>query len=207
MSFGPQALSAVPAGVGSEQAQSTGRPQHIHTVAFAQPIPTERTASIWHLMTSGVAAAVSRTLTSPLERLKLLRQTGRPDYVGLSMMDSWRRIHSLEGFRGFFTGNGANVIRVVPFSAIEFHSFVFFKDLILPPDNPRHKVSLLYCGALAGITASVLTYPLDFIRTVLTVQTPHKYRGMRDVARRIYAKKGPITFFRGMYTSLLVGLR
>lgn len=183
--------------------QQPAKPQHIHTVAFAQPIPTERKTSVWHLFTSSVAALASRTFTSPLERLKLLRQVGRPEFAGLSMMDSWSRIYRLEGARGFLIGNGANVIRAVPFSAIEFHSFVFFKDWILPPDSPRHKASLLYCGALAGITASVLTYPLDFIRTVLTVQTPHKYRGMRDVARRLYVKKGPLAFYRGMFTSLL----
>jgi solute carrier family 25 phosphate transporter 23/24/25/41 len=73
----------------------------------------------------GVAGAVSRTVVSPLERLKILYQVqsvGREEYklsVGKGLMKMWRE----EGWRGFMRGNGTNCIRIVPYSAVQFASF------------------------------------------------------------------------------------
>ena len=114
------------------------------------------------------------------------------------------KFYSLEGLKGFFRGNGSNVVRIVPFSAIEFYTFEICKESILPPDNPRHKPSLLLCGSLSGIAASVLTYPLDFVRTILTIQTDAKYKGMWDAGTQVYRAKGFFALYKGLFTSLLV---
>jgi len=117
------------------------------------------------------------------------------------------KFYSSEGVKGFFRGNGSNVVRIVPFSAIEFYTFEYCKDRLLPADNPRQKSGLLLCGSLAGIAASTLTYPLDFIRTMLTVQTEAKYKGMWDAGQQVYRAKGFFALYKGLFTSLLVGTR
>jgi solute carrier family 25 phosphate transporter 23/24/25/41 len=77
----------------------------------------------------GVAGAVSRTVVSPLERLKILFQVqsaGRDAYklsVGKALMKMWKE----EGWRGFMRGNGTNCIRIVPYSAVQFGSYNFYK--------------------------------------------------------------------------------
>lgn len=77
----------------------------------------------------GVAGAVSRTVVSPLERLKILFQVqsaGQTEYkmsVGKALGKMWRE----EGFRGFMRGNGTNCIRIVPYSAVQFGSYNFYK--------------------------------------------------------------------------------
>lgn len=77
----------------------------------------------------GVAGAVSRTVVSPLERLKILFQVqsaGRDAYkmsVGEGLKKMWRE----EGWRGFMRGNGTNCIRIVPYSAVQFGSYNFYK--------------------------------------------------------------------------------
>ena len=77
----------------------------------------------------GVAGAVSRTVVSPLERLKILFQVqsvGRDEYkgsVGKGLMKIWRE----EGWRGMMRGNGTNCIRIVPYSAVQFGSYNFYK--------------------------------------------------------------------------------
>jgi hypothetical protein len=76
-----------------------------------------------------VAGAVSRTVVSPLERLKILFQiqsVGREEYklsVGKGLAKMWRD----EGWRGFMRGNGTNCIRIVPYSAVQFGSYNFYK--------------------------------------------------------------------------------
>lgn len=80
-------------------------------------------------LAGGVAGAVSRTVVSPLERLKILFQiqsVGRNEYkmsVGKGLMKMWRD----EGWRGFMRGNGTNCIRIVPYSAVQFGSYNFYK--------------------------------------------------------------------------------
>lgn len=79
----------------------------------------------------GVAGAVSRTVVSPLERLKILYQiqsAGRTEYklsVGKGLAKMWRD----EGWRGFMRGNGTNCIRIVPYSAVQFGSYNFYKKV------------------------------------------------------------------------------
>ena len=79
----------------------------------------------------GVAGAVSRTVVSPLERLKILFQiqsAGREEYklsVGKALGKMWRE----EGWRGFMRGNGTNCIRIVPYSAVQFGSYNFYKKV------------------------------------------------------------------------------
>lgn len=39
------------------------------------------------------------------------------------------RMYTEEGVRGFFKGNGTNVARIAPFSAIQFFSFDLYKGV------------------------------------------------------------------------------
>ncbi len=80
-------------------------------------------------LAGGVAGAVSRTVVSPLERLKILFQiqsAGRNEYkisVGKGLMKMWKD----EGWRGLMRGNGTNCVRIVPYSAVQFGSYNFYK--------------------------------------------------------------------------------
>lgn len=77
----------------------------------------------------GVAGAVSRTVVSPLERLKILFQVqsvGREEYkmsVPKALAKMWRE----EGWRGLMAGNGTNCIRIVPYSAVQFSAYNVYK--------------------------------------------------------------------------------
>lgn len=83
-------------------------------------------------LAGGVAGAVSRTVVSPLERLKILFQiqsAGRSEYklsVAKGLMKMWKD----EGWRGFMRGNGTNCVRIVPYSAVQFSSYSFYKKVI-----------------------------------------------------------------------------
>ncbi|ERT01871.1 hypothetical protein HMPREF1624_00165 [Sporothrix schenckii ATCC 58251] len=123
----------------------------------------------------GVAGAVSRTVVSPLERLKILFQiqsVGRTEYqmpVGQALKKMWVE----EGWRGFMRGNGTNCIRIVPYSAVQFGSYNFYKTHLFEsyPGADLTSLARLTCGGIAGITSVVFTYPLDIVRTRLSIQT------------------------------------
>ncbi|MCJ1339592.1 hypothetical protein MMC09_004882 [Bachmanniomyces sp. S44760] len=125
-------------------------------------------------LAGGVAGAVSRTVVSPLERLKILYQiqsVGREEYkmsVGKGLMKMWRE----EGWRGLMRGNGTNCVRIIPYSAVQFGSYNLYKKAVEPyPGSDLSAPKRLLCGGMAGITSVTVTYPLDIVRTRLSIQS------------------------------------
>jgi solute carrier family 25 phosphate transporter 23/24/25/41 len=161
----------------------------------------------------GVAGAVSRTVVSPLERLKILFQiqnVGRNEYkmsVPKALAKMWRD----EGWRGFMAGNGTNCIRIVPYSAVQFSAYNvykrFFEDT---PGSALGPYQRLLCGGLAGITSVTFTYPLDIVRTRLSIQTAsfeglkrggpgQKLPGMWEILVGMYKNEGGfLALYRGI---------
>lgn len=122
------------------------------------------------LIAGGMAGAISRTSVSPLERIKILFQIQVPDNIQFrGIFGTLRRIWMEEGWIGYFKGNGTNIVRIVPYSAVQFASYETYKKLLL---NERQHLSVpqtLAAGAGAGITSVTATYPLDIIRTRLSL--------------------------------------
>ena len=161
----------------------------------------------------GVAGAVSRTVVSPLERLKILYQiqsVGRNEYkmpIGKALGKIWKE----EGFAGFMKGNGSNCIRIVPYSAIQFASYNFYKRFFEhTPGAPLDPIQRLTCGAIAGITSVTSTYPLDIVRTRLSIQSASfkdlsktevgkKLPGMWELLKSMYLHEGGVrALYRGI---------
>ena len=160
----------------------------------------------------GVAGAVSRTVVSPLERLKILYQVqsaGRNEYqmsVGKALGKMWRD----EGWQGFMRGNGINCLRIVPYSAVQFGSFNLYKRTA--ENWTGHNLTSferLLCGGVAGITSVTFTYPLDIVRTRLSIQTASfaslakregKPPGMWPTMKLMYQTEGGMS---GLYRGIL----
>ncbi|KAI9848440.1 MAG: hypothetical protein M1837_000235 [Sclerophora amabilis] len=142
-------------------------PRLLHLRQFiAQPV-------VAAFLAGGVAGAVSRTVVSPLERLKILLQVqsfGREEYklsVGKGLMKMWKE----EGWKGFMRGNGTNCVRIVPYSAVQFGSYSFYKKFVETAPGEMSPLRRLLCGGAAGITSVTFTYPLDIVRTRLSIQS------------------------------------
>ncbi|PGH04755.1 hypothetical protein AJ79_06976 [Helicocarpus griseus UAMH5409] len=165
----------------------------------------------------GVAGAVSRTIVSPLERLKILLQiqsVGRTEYK-LSIWKALVKIGREEGWRGFMRGNGTNCIRIVPYSAVQFGSYSFYKKLFEPtPGGELTPLRRLLCGGIAGITSVTFTYPLDIVRTRLSIQSAsfselrkepqQRLPGIFQTMRLMYRTEGGfLALYRGIIPTVL----
>ncbi|KAL4911691.1 mitochondrial carrier domain-containing protein [Aspergillus aurantiobrunneus] len=164
-------------------------------------------------LAGGIAGAVSRTIVSPLERLKILLQiqtVGREEYK-LSIWQALKKIGKEEGWRGFLRGNGTNCIRIIPYSAVQFGSYNFYKRFAEPtPHADLTPIRRLICGGAAGITSVVITYPLDIVRTRLSIQSAsfsalkresagEKLPGMFTTMVLIYKREGGLlALYRGI---------
>ncbi|RKP11551.1 mitochondrial carrier domain-containing protein [Piptocephalis cylindrospora] len=163
-----------------------------------------------HFIAGGVAGGVSRTVVSPLERMKILFQVQgagtHTAYRGIwgTLVKMWKE----EGFRGYMRGNGTNVVRIVPYSAVQFASYEHYKKMLMEEGKTELTTARrLAAGALAGITSVAATYPLDIIRTRLSVQSgsmmqhgpDFKLPGIWDTGVKMYREEGGVrSLFRGL---------
>ncbi|KAJ3056456.1 hypothetical protein HK097_006775 [Rhizophlyctis rosea] len=112
--------------------------------------------TVKHLTAGGFAGAVSRTIVSPLERMKIMMQVQGVDgrHKG-TVFENLAKIYREEGMMGYLRGNGANVIRIVPYSAVQFATYEYFKiKLKDPATNKLSTLRRLAAGALAGAASA-----------------------------------------------------
>ncbi|OLL22099.1 putative mitochondrial carrier [Neolecta irregularis DAH-3] len=160
-----------------------------------------------------VAGAVSRTVVSPLERIKILFQVqgpGQSSYNGV--FSALSQIWKTEGWKGFMRGNGTNCIRIIPYSAVQFTAYSIYKKLLADRNGDLGTFRKLGAGAFAGITSVVATYPLDITRTRLSIQTAtishnvpkSQIPGMIAVMKQLYLNEGGImALYRGVWPTLI----
>ncbi|KAJ2614127.1 hypothetical protein H4S08_001862 [Coemansia sp. RSA 1365] len=129
-----------------------------------------------HLIAGGVSGAVSRTVVSPLERMKILFQVqskgAGSSYNGIigTLAKIWRE----EGVSGYMRGNGTNVVRIVPYSAVQFATYEHLKQQLMEEGKSELDTKRrLIAGGGAGMASVAATYPLDIVRTRISVQSAH----------------------------------
>ncbi|KAH7286556.1 hypothetical protein KP509_32G012500 [Ceratopteris richardii] len=163
------------------------------------------------LIAGGVSGGFSKTVVAPLERTKLLYQTQNATFQSLGVTRTLLFIHKREGFSGFYRGNGAGVVRIVPYAALHFMAYEQYRRWIINYWPERvHPGALpdFMAGSLAGGTAVLFTYPLDLAMTTLGYQVrdprtgSQAYTGIRDVFSKVVQANGLKGLYRGIGPTL-----
>lgn len=123
-----------------------------------------------NLAAGSLAGAISKTFVAPLERTRMLKQTGASQGTILQTIST---IVRNEGILGLWRGNVVNMVRIIPARGVLFASNDIYKDLLKDrfptTDDPENTPfwMLFSSGGLAGMTSIIATYPLDCARTRL----------------------------------------
>jgi len=170
------------------------------------------------LAAGGVSGAIAKTLTAPIERVKLLIQTQDanpkiisgeiPRYTGI--VNCFTRVSAEQGFLSFWRGNVANVMRYFPTQAFNFA----FKDTIknmFPVYSPKTDFWKFFgvqmaSGGFAGAASLLIVYPLDFARTRLAPDdgtgTGRAFNGLLDCLGKVARSSGPMALYQGFGVSV-----
>lgn len=134
----------------------------------------------------GVAGCCAKTTIAPLDRVKILLQGQSPHYKHLGVFSTFIAVPKKEGILGLYRGNGAMMVRIFPYGAIQFMAFDKYKKLLRKRIGISGHIHRLMAGSMAGMTAVICTYPLDVVRARLAFQVKgdHRYSGI--IARRAY---------------------
>ncbi|XP_040202580.1 calcium-binding mitochondrial carrier protein SCaMC-3-like [Rana temporaria] len=155
------------------------------------------------LLAGGVAGAVSRTGTAPLDRLKVLMQVHGSKSHGISMLRGVKAMIEEGGFRSLWRGNGINVLKIAPESAIKFMAYEQIKKVIRGQQETLRVRERFIAGSLAGAIAQTVIYPMEVLKTRLALRHTGQFSGMTDCARHIMRTEGLRAFSKGYLPNLL----
>ncbi|KAK4055232.1 hypothetical protein OIV83_000512 [Microbotryomycetes sp. JL201] len=183
-------------------------PAYVLSWTRTNPLPHIPLPPLSAFVAGGVAGAASRTVVSPLERLKIIMQVQGPNaqYNGIipSLAKMWRE----EGFKGYMRGNGINCLRIAPYSAVQFSTYELIKSAMIAWDYEIDTPRRLLAGSLAGIASVVSTYPLDLVRSRLSIESAslgmagtnsRQSTGILTMTLRVYKQEGGV---QGLYRGL-----
>lgn len=110
------------------------------------------------------------------------------------------------GVQGLWRGNGINVLKIAPESAIKFTAYEQVKRLI--KGDSKHTLSIyerFFAGAMAGSISQTAIYPLEVLKTRLALRKTGQYKSIADAALKIYSSEGFRSFYRG-YIPNIIGI-
>lgn len=165
----------------------------------------EKTSGMWwkQLSAGAMAGAVSRTGTAPLDRMKVFMQVHSSKSNKISLVSGFKQMLKEGGVASLWRGNGINVLKIAPETAIKFMAYEQFKKMLSSEPGKVKIHERFMAGSLAGATAQTAIYPMEVMKTRLTLRKTGQYTGMFDCAKQILKKEGAKAFFKGYVPNLL----
>ncbi|KAL2097819.1 hypothetical protein ACEWY4_007026 [Coilia grayii] len=150
------------------------------------------------VLAAGLADAVSRTVTAPIDRLKTLLQVKGSKAVSFGMTEL-----QAGGLRSMWQGNMVNVLKGTPQSTLQCIIYAQMKALLGGQKETLSVQQRFGMGCVSGASAHAVFYPLEVLKVRLNLQQASTHYGMFRCARTIYQNESAAAFYRGFKPSIL----
>ncbi|XP_069468813.1 solute carrier family 25 member 43 [Ambystoma mexicanum] len=163
-----------------------------------------RVTSLQTSLCAGLAGVLSRTATAPLDVVKVLTQVGT-FHSKEGFLRTFSLLYQAEGLKGFWKGNLTACVRMLPYSSVQLAAYHKCILLLMNDVGQISQWKAIAAGGLAGIVATIVTYPTDVIKTRLIVQNRRhpSYRGILHAFCSIYYQEGFLALYRGVSLTVL----
>jgi solute carrier family 25 protein 42 len=166
------------------------------------------------MVAGGIAGIVAKTSSAPMDRIKIIFQTDSiRKFTMRNAFTEGRRVVAEEGLHHLWRGNSATVVRVFPYAGIQFAAFDVFNKkfkILFKTSSSKDTLTLAHfaermcSGSGAGVTAVVLTYPLDVIRARMAVQTNTiVYKGLIQAIQTMVQNEGLPSLWSGLRPTVI----
>jgi len=166
-------------------------------------------------LAAGVVSGIAtRTACAPLTTIKTLFQLQKTK-ISADSSEYRGIIHALQeitrntGLRSLWKGCLTGCCRLAPYAGVKFAVFDQLKT-VFGEENSCGELVLttperLAFGGLAGVAATLSTYPLDLVQTQqIAYNNSHRvHRSAWGIMTEICLREGPRGLFRGGYTSIV----
>ncbi|KAJ3351748.1 Mitochondrial carrier protein ymc2 [Allomyces javanicus] len=144
----------------------------------------------------------------PFDTIKVRLQTQPHPPVYNGVVDCVKKTIANDGLKGLYKGTVTPLVGIGACVSIQFATLEHVKRLFTKQNNgnPNLTLSQLYmAGAASGVANSIVSGPVEHIRTRLQVQTGAtlQYKGPLDCLRQIYSKHGIAGVYKGQAITLV----
>lgn len=172
------------------------------------PMASPSASSVAASASSMTAATMMRNTRSLFTaRAPLTAATATQVQASSAMLRTVKELYSMDGLRAFWRGNIAGCCRLGPYAGAKFFLFDTLQTQFL--DENSSNVQRAMCGAVAGLFATMGTYPLEIVRTRMITQTaantlPHLHiRGVTHGVRLVLRHEGLRGLYRGGWSGIV----
>uniref|UniRef100_A0AAV1VIQ6 Mitochondrial carrier protein n=1 Tax=Peronospora matthiolae TaxID=2874970 RepID=A0AAV1VIQ6_9STRA len=190
---------------------------------------SSRSSGVECIVAGVVSGCVTRSCTSPLDVLKIVIQVNGPTSTSAApsmlvasraiasrpstssaIARTVRELYALDGVRAFWRGNSAGCCRLGPYAGLKFYLFDSLQTRF--GANDGHGLCTMQralCGAVAGLIATMGTYPLEVVRTRMILQTTaptgatYEIRGVLQGVQLILRREGLRGLYRGGWSGVM----
>jgi solute carrier family 25 (mitochondrial phosphate transporter), member 23/24/25/41 len=172
---------------------------------------------VWRAIAGGMAGICASTITYPLDIIRARQTVAGNNSAGI--LRTANQIMAKEGIRALYRGLQPTLFAVAPFIGLQQASYDLYKQLFI--DSGYFKPSLglfLGCGAVAGLTAQAIVYPLDVVRRRIQLEKipskaniqntkPNTGQGIRLYTwlalQSVVAEGGAKSLYSGIFPTML----
>ena len=157
-----------------------------------------------------VAGILSRTCCAPIEMVSTVMMC-RGTAASGSMIGELSKTWKQEGLKGMFKGNGANCLKVAPSRGTQFLVYEFIKrqmviagfGLVASGGGSLNAGARLIAGGIAGMVAASIVYPLEVVKTMLTLYPEDCGGSVPGAVKMIFKSGGMGALYRGLGPTLV----
>lgn len=134
------------------------------------------------IISGSLAGTAQVIVTNPIERIKIQYQMNMNTNI-------FNTIKSIGGLKKLYKGSSLCLMRDIPFSAIYFPSYDYYKSITN---------NIFLSALISAIPAAYLVTPVDVIKTrIQTHITNKKYKNIIDCICKTYSNEGFKAFWKG----------
>ncbi|OWZ23399.1 Mitochondrial Carrier (MC) protein [Phytophthora megakarya] len=199
---------------------------------------TPRNTGLESVVAGVVSGCVTRSCTSPLDVLKIVIQVNGPSgateavaatssasvstpstlmtaraiasqpSASSAITRTVRELYALDGVRAFWRGNSAGCCRLGPYAGLKFYMYDSLQARFAREGHELSNWQRAMCGAVAGLIATMGTYPLEVVRTRMISQTTvpaaanSEIRGVLQGVKLILEREGLRGLYRGGWSGV-----
>lgn len=175
--------------------------------AFLAPLNSPAAQGAKLVFAGAVAGIISRTFCAPIEMVSTVMMC-RGDQC-TSMTEELANTWKTEGLRGMFKGNAANCLKVAPSRGTQFLVYEFIKKQMVllgfgvaAASGSLSAGARLMAGGIAGMVAAMIVYPLEVVKTMLTLY-PEDCTSIPGAIKTVFKNGGIGGLYRGLGPTLV----
>lgn len=166
-------------------------------------------SSYWDIikifLCGGISGGLSRTVTAPLERLKVLYQTMYTETKPPTMLKGLKDVYRKSGIYGLYKGNSLSIFMSFLEQALRFAIIEYSKTNMQDEYGNIPQQSFLYIGIITGVLSTLIIFPFDVIKIRMMSSNEQSFGVLKEF-RRTFHYFGYWGFYMGLIPHLMTVL-